>query len=218
MIQRTAPEWEAILRACGVDAATASLRAPVFAHVIKPGVFSAGEDDLRAFLPTILVESQHLTRLRENGRYSAKRIRELGNQSMPGSRWRSLVPRADELANNADKFFEACYGGRGGNRPEGSGDGRRYFGRGFIMLTFADGYRWQGLRSGQDLTTLPELVEQPYFALGFAVDWWEGKIPDAYLADTARVRKIVNGGTFGLEEIRSLKIRTDKALAASLDL
>lgn len=216
MIQRTAAEWEAIFRACGVDAATAALRAPVFAHVIKPGCFSAGEEDLRAFLPTILVESMHLKRLKEDGSYSAKRIRELGNMSPPGSRWRSLVPRADELARNPDKFFEACYGGRGGNRPEGAGDGRRYFGRGFIMLTFADGYRWQGLRSGQDLINLPELAEQPHFALQFAVDYWEGNIPDKYLADTAKVRKIVNGGTFGLQEVRDLKVRTDRALAASL--
>lgn len=213
MIQRTAPQWEAILRSCGVDAITAAARAPAFAHVLKPGCFSAGEDDLRAFLPTILVESMNLKRLKEGGNYTAKRIRELGNASPPGSRWASLIARADELAGNPDKFFEACYGGRGGNRPEGSGDGRRYFGRGFIMLTFADGYRWQGLRSGQDLISLPELAEQPYFALQFAVDYWEGKIPDAYLADTAKVRRIVNGGTFGLQEVRDLKVRTDKALS-----
>jgi len=203
-MKRTASDWVRILRACGVAGDVAIAWSFVFADTIHETTFSKGDVDLLDFLPTVLVESQMLTKLKESGNYSAKRIRELGNASVPGSRWRSLVPRADELAFNERKFFEACYGGRGGNGPEGSGDGARYPGRGLIMLTFKDGYRWQGERSGQDLLQLPELAEQRHFALEFAIDWWEGKVPDQILGDTRKVRKVVNGGSFGLAEVDAI--------------
>jgi len=212
MKTRTTGDWLRILQSCGVQPKTAIMWAQVFADTIKPTTFSKGDADLAVFLPTVLHESAMLTRLKESGRYSAARIREIGNDNPPGSRWRSLVARADELAGNEAKFFEACYGGRGGNRPEGSGDGARYPGRGLIMLTFHDGYEWQGNRSGQDLLVLPELAEQPYFALEFAIDWWEGKVPDSVLGDTRKVRKVVNGGAIGLKEVEALAIKARAAL------
>lgn len=212
-MERNANDWARILRACGVDPTNSIKWSTVFAATIKPDSFSKGDVDLWDFLPTVLVESQMLTRLKENGKYSAQRIRDMGNASPPGSRWRSLVPRADALAFNEPAFFEACYGGRGGNRPEGSGDGARYPGRGLIMLTFRDGYAWQASRSGQDLLTLPELAEQPHYALEFAIDWWEGKVPDAFLGDTTKVRRVVNGGTFGLQEVEAMSVKARKALA-----
>lgn len=211
-MNRTNEDWAYILRICGIKPAQIATWSGVFAQTPKMGRFSKGDADLAQFLANILVESQGLQKLKESGSYSAARIRELGNASPPGSRWRSLVPRAEELAFNEQKFFEACYGGRGGNRPEGAGDGARYAGRGLIMLTFVDGYRWQGLRSGQDLTVLPQLAEQPHFALEFAFDWWEGKVPDAYLADTVKVRRVVNGGTFGLREVEEMLVKVRRAL------
>jgi putative chitinase len=212
-VSRTKEDWTRILTACGIKPVQVEQWSGVFAHTPKMERFSKGDADLAQFLANILVESQGLQKLRENGNYSAARIREMGMASPAGSRWRSLVPRADALAFNEPAFFEACYGGRGGNRPEGSGDGARYPGRGLIMLTFADGYRWQGMRSGQDLIELPELAEQPHFALEFAFDWWEGKVSDAFLADTTRVRKVVNGGTFGLKEVEEMLVKVRRALA-----
>ena len=209
---RTKEDWARILTMCGIKPAQVAMWSGVFAHTPRMDRFSQGDADLAQFLANVLVESQGLQKLKENGKYSAARIREMGMASPSGSRWRSLVPRADELAFNENAFFEACYGGRGGNRPEGAGDGARYPGRGLIMLTFADGYRWQGLRSGQDLTVLPQLAEQPHFALEFAFDWWEGKVPDAYLADTAKVRRVVNGGTFGLREVEEMLAKARRAL------
>ncbi|MNL35498.1 hypothetical protein D3C87_1575330 [compost metagenome] len=123
------------------------------------------------------------------------------------------MPRAEELAGNAYAFFEACYGGRMGNRPEGSGDGSRYPGRGLIMLTGADNYRWQGERSGQDLLSVPDLAAQPHFALKFAIDWWEGRVPDARLGDTAAIRRVVNGGLIGLPHVEALAVKVQKALS-----
>lgn len=213
MTARTMSDWLRILQACGVRATTAIRWAPVFADTIKADTFSAGDKDLADFLPTILHESAMLEKMKESGSYSAGRIRELGNASKPGTRWRSLVPRADELARNEFKFFEACYGGRMGNGPEGSGDGAKYPGRTPIGITGKDNYRWLGDLVGQDLVGLPELAEQPHFALEFCVMWWEGKVPDSVLGDTRAVRKVVNGGYIGLPEVEELAKKARAALA-----
>ncbi|MET3371222.1 putative chitinase [Variovorax boronicumulans] len=213
MKTRTAAHWLRIFRACGVQTATASRWAPVFADTIKAGTFSAGEADLVDFLPTILHESAMLEKMKESGNYSADRIRQLGNASGPGTRWRQLGMRANELARNEWKFFEACYGGRLGNGPEGSGDGARYPGRTPIGITGKSNYRWLGDLVGQDLVGLPELAEQPHFALEFCVAWWEGKVPDDKLGNVRAVRKVVNGGYFGLAEVELLAIKAREALA-----
>jgi putative chitinase len=210
---RNTSDWERVLSAVGVRAVTAILWAPIFAADIDDETFSAGERDLADFLPTVLHESGMLERLAENGNYSAGRIREIGLASKPGTRWRSLVPRANELAGNPARFFEACYGGRMGNGPEGSGDGARYYGRGLIMLTGKDNYRWQGDRSGQDLLGVPDLAAQPHFALGFAIDWWEGRVPDRILGDDRAIRRVVNGGYIGLPQVEALAALCQRALS-----
>lgn len=209
----TSDEWFNVLRQLGVKEAPAQKFAPAFEHVLKPGAFSRGAKELLDFVPTVLVESQMLERTVENGRYTAKRIRELGNASAAGSRWRSLVPRADEIANNEYKFFEACYGGRMGNGPEGSGDGARYKGRGPIMVTGRDGYVWLGKLMGQDLQYNETLLEGPYFGTEGALHWWEGRVPDAYLGDTKKIRKVVNGGYFGLQEVEHMAAKVRQLLA-----
>lgn len=212
-MNRTPGQWEQILRSLGVKAATAQRWGTVFADTIKDDTFSAGDKDLADFLPTVLHESAMLEQLVESGNYSADRIRQLGNSSAQGSRWRGLVARADSLARNESAFFEACYGGRMGNGPEGSGDGALYRGRGLIMLTGRNNYAWQGERSGQDLLGVPDLAAQPHFALQFAIDYWEKKIPDAKLGDARAVRIAVNGGTIGLAEVEALAAKARVALA-----
>jgi putative chitinase len=213
MTARTVADWLRILQACGVRSATAIRWAPVFADTIKDGMFSAGDKDLADFLPTILHESANLESMKELGNYSADRIRELAAKSAPGTRWRSLGARADELAHNEARFFEACYGGRMGNGPEGSGDGAKYPGRTPIGITGKDNYIWLGDLVGQDLVGLPELAEQPHFALEFCIKWWEGKVPDSKLGDTRAVRKVVNGGYFGLADVEALAAKARAALA-----
>lgn len=208
---RSTSEWERILRESGVRLVVAEQWAIVFAATIHNETFSKGDEDLKDFLATILHESQMLEKLKENGNYSADRIRQLGNASRPGSRWRSLVDKADDLAHNPDAFFEAVYGGRMGN--DEPGDGALYPGRGLIGVTGKDNYRWLGDRGGQDLLSNPTLLEQPFFALELSIEWWEGKVPDSILGDESKVRRIVNGGDFGLSEIRILLTRIERAMA-----
>lgn len=213
LIPVTEADWLRTLQELGVEPEVAATRAPSFAKVLVEGRFSAGlEKELPDFLVTILHESQMLERLKESGKYSARRIREISSTSAPGTRWRSLLPRAEKLAYDPKRpetearFFEALYGGRMGNGPEGSGDGSRYPGRAYIGVTGHDNYLWLSDRTGQDLLGLPELAEEPIFALEFTVDWWEGKVPDSCLGDERKVRKVVDGGYIGLSEVERLAV------------
>jgi putative chitinase len=219
---RTAAQWTGILTLAGCSAATAATWGPVCEETVLLASFSKGEADVLDFVPTILHESAMLAKLKESGKYSAARIRELGNASAAGSRWRSLVARADELAYDGtpaseDRFFEACYAGRMGNGPEGSGDGAKYPGRGTIGVTGLYGYQWltdNGKLDNNDLVSVPTLLEQPRYAMLNGIDWWEGHVPDAALGDDRRIRKIVNGGYFGVEEVEALAARFRKAWKA----
>lgn len=205
MLPLTSEDWTRVLAECGVDPEVARSRATSFARALTNNAFSAGlVRELPDFLTTIMHESEMLERLKERGNYSARRIRELAQAAAPGTRWRSLLNRADELAGKPEAFFEAVYAGRMGNGPEGSGDGARYPGRAYIGITGRDNYGWLGDAVGQDLLGLPHLAEGPEFALDFSIAWWEGKVPDRVLGDDRRVRKIVNGGYIGLAEAQRL--------------
>lgn len=206
-------DWYRALVILGVSQVTASKWTPVFEKTITDKTFSKGPVELQDFLPTILHESGSLERMKEDGWYTAKRIIELGNASLPGTRWRSLVPRAAELEKNPARFFEAVYGGRLGNGPEGTGDGARYPGRGLIQVTGKDNYRWLGDRMGQDLLVSPQLLEQPHYALESAIAWWEGKIPDTILGQTRPIRRVVNGGYYGIAMVEALAAKVAGALA-----
>lgn len=204
-VPQTADDWRRLFTECGVEHEVAQMRSSSWAAAIREDTFSAGLDrELPDFVATVLHESQMLERLRENGHYSARRIRELATSAGPGTRWRSLLPRAEKLAGQPDLFFEAIYGGRMGNGPEGCGDGARYPGRAYIGVTGRDNYALVGELTGRDLLAEPQLAEDPAIALEITVAWWERKIPDAALGDVARERRIVNGGLIGLAEVQRL--------------
>lgn len=213
-LTRSPEQWRAVLRAAGVKLSTLEQFRwhEVLADRIRPGVFSKGASELPDFLSTILHESAMLTRTRESGLYSAKRIEELGAASPPGSRWRSLVPRAKDLAMSEPRFFEACYGGRMGNRPEGSGDGAKYPGRSPIGVTGLDNYRHVGQAVGLDLVSAPQIAEQPRAGMDICIAWWEERVPDSCLGDERKVRCVVNGGYFGIEQVEALYVRVKEAL------
>lgn len=213
-----ASQWFDLLTACRVDTATAATWAPVCARTIRPHTFSAGPRDLLDFLPTITHESAGLRRLVENMNYSAERIRELGATYGPNSRWGRAARQAADLANNPEALAEVVYGGRLGN--DQPGDGWRYIGRSPIHITGKDGYRYVGELTGQDYVGIPHLLAQPHFALEACIAWWEGRIPDNLLGDVPAVRRRVQGGTLGLEDVQrrrdSLAPVLDAAIGADL--
>ncbi|WP_295485029.1 glycoside hydrolase family 19 protein [uncultured Pseudomonas sp.] len=171
---------------------------------------------MAAFLAQIGHESGQLRTLIENLNYRADRIRQIGQSSPAGSRWRSLVPRADELAGNPERFANALYGGRMGNGPEALGDGWRYRGRGLIQVTGRDNYAAcsEALFGDSRLLSTPELLEHPVYAAMSAGWFWQkaGLNTLADQGDLLTITKRINGGTSGLDDRKALYARALEVL------
>lgn len=211
-MKRDTLQWAVILQACGVAAKQIDAWAPVFAEVIDETTFSLGDAETDDFLGQILHESSQLTQMEEALSYSAERIRALGMAAPPGSRWRSLVSRADKLARNPVAFANACYNDRLGN-VEG-GDGFKYRGSGPIQVTGRANFAELERITGIALLANPDLLRRPGpEALRVCIAWWEGNVPDAVMGDVVRVTKKVNGGTNGLVHRNALADEAQAALA-----
>jgi len=171
---------------------------------------------MAAFLAQVGHESGHLRYLKESLNYRADRIRELGLASPPDSRWRALVPRAAELAGQPEKLANAVYGGRMGNKPEASGDGWRFHGRGLIQLTGRLNYNAcsEALFCDGRLLNTPELLEHPVYASMSAAWFWQtnGLNSLADKGDLRQITKVVNGGANGLKERQALYERALEVL------
>lgn len=202
---KTADQWRQILVACGVKIITATHWSHIFADVVKTGSFSQGDAEIDDFLGQVLHESAGLERFEENLNYSADRLCKV---------WPSRFHTLDDARpyeRNPEALANKVYGGRMGNTEPG--DGWRYRGRGPIQLTGKDNYRAVGNLMGQDLVGLPELLEQPRYALEAAIAWWEDRIPDSMLGDTEKVSRRVNGGLIGLADREHLTGLAQGALA-----
>lgn len=204
-MKRTATDWQRILMQCGVGMSTSVSWAPVFADVIGEKSFSQGDAELDDFLGQILHESNGLRRLVENLNYSAERLCQVWPTRFP------TLADARPYANNSEALANRVYGGRLGNVQPG--DGWKFRGRTPIQATGRATYARLGELMGQDLLVMPELLEQPRFALEAAVLWWEDAIPDSMLGDPEKVTRRVNGALIGLAERMHLTVDAQKAIA-----
>lgn len=202
---RTAHDWYDILIACQVKPHVAAEWSEVFADVVKPDSFSAGDAELDDFLGQILHESDGLTRLEENLSYSAERLTVVWPNRFP------TKADAQPYARNPEALANRVYSGRMGNTEPG--DGWRFRGRSPIQLTGHANYEFVGNLIGQDLTVIPELMGQPRYALEAAIAWWEDRIPDSMIGDPEKVTKRVNGGLIGLAHREELTNAAREALA-----
>lgn len=202
---KTAHDWYDILVRCQVKPTVAAVWSEVFADVVKPGSFSQGDAEIDDFLGQVLHESAGLIRFSENLNYSPERLCAVWPRRF------QTLDDARPYARNPEALANRVYGGRMGNNEPG--DGWRYRGRGPIQLTGKDNYRVVGDLMGQDLVSLPELMEQPRYALEAAIAWWEDRIPDSMLGDTEQVSRRVNGGLIGLADRIELTHAAGAALA-----
>lgn len=202
MSVRTASEWNRILVACNVRPIVAAVWSLVFAEVIGPTTFSAGDDEIDDFLGQILHESEGLEKLEEDLYYKTPgRL-----MAVWPSRFKSLEDEAPYL-RNPKALAEKVYGGRMGN--VNPGDGWRNRGSGLIEVTGADNLLALQNATGIPVFDNPELLRQATpEALRVAIAWWEGNVPDGVMGNIVKVTKKVNGGTVGLEDRRR---RTDSA-------
>lgn len=101
----------------------------------------------------------------------------------------------------SDTYFER-YEGRVDLGNVEPGDGPRYKGRGFLMITGRANYRAAGRALRLDLEGHPEIAEAPEVAARIAGWYWQSRGLNA-LADAEDFRAItrrINGGLNGLED------------------
>ena len=208
MARRTAGEWNTVLIGCGVKPITAAKWSTIFAAVIDEHTFSAGEKELPDFLGQVLHESAMLERLEEGLYYKT-----------PGRLMATWPTRFKALADevpflrNPEALANKVYGGRMGN--VNPGDGFLFIGRGLVQVTGRDNYASVSRATGVDLVTNPRLLSNPKTALQASVAWWEGRIPDSAMGDLKKITRLVNGGTHGLTERRTLTARAAVAMDES---
>lgn len=198
--------WADTLASMGVRPDTADDWADTFARVMGERPFSS-DADLPNFLGQVLHESGMLERIEENLNYSAQRLMQVWPRRFP------TLASAQPFARNPRALANNVYGGRMGNTQPG--DGHRFRGRGLIQLTGRDNYRLMEHITGLPLLDHPDLLLEQEPALRASIAWWETNVPDALLGDVARVTRVVNGGTIGLDHRAQLTRRAYQALGAA---
>lgn len=169
------------------------------------------------FLGQIHHESNGFRDVKEDMRYSAKRMAEVwpGRYAInPSAKVKDRMPneRAKAIGGNPTAIANDTYGGRMGNDQHG--DGAKYIGRGLKMVTGKNNYRklsraWLG---DESLLTKPERIEQPDGAVASAIWYWASNGLNE-VADTGShedVTRAIQGGQLGLNERKDFSGRYAK--------
>ena len=154
---------------------------------------------LAHFLAQCGHESGGFRLTQENLNYSAKGLNGIFKKYFP------TEAAAAAYARNPQKIANKVYGNRMGNGDEGSGDGYKFRGRGYIQLTGKDNYTAFGKSIGEDICSNPDKVASQYALLSAA--WFFSKNGLHKMADggatdavVTSITKRVNGGTIGLAD------------------
>ena len=124
------------------------------------------------------------------------------------------LAQAQSLVNQGPAAIaEAIYGNRTDLGNTQAGDGYKYIGRGFIMITGRANYTHFGALMAQPLVDQPQLLEQPTYAAQAAAAFWKANNINAKADadDISGVTKLVNGGLNGLDG-RTALLKTAKSI------
>ena len=89
-----------------------------------------------------------------------------------------------------------------GNTPQADGDGQKYAGKGFAMITGYSNYKFAGEQLGIDLINNPDLALQPKYAAEILVKgsmngWFTSRKLSDYINDKKKdyinARRVING-------------------------
>ena len=154
---------------------------------------------LAHFLAQCGHESGGFKVVKENLNYGAKGLRSIFGKYFPTDALALAYERKPE------KIANKVYANRMLNGDEASGDGFKFFGRGYIQLTGKENYTNFGKAIGIDLTATPDLVATQYPLLSAAWFFHKNglhKLADAGATEAAvtSVTKRVNGGVIGLTD------------------
>jgi putative chitinase len=112
---------------------------------------------------------------------------------------------AEAYARNPERIASRVYANRMGNGVEGTHDGWKFRGRGYIQLTGKNNYTEFDKFVNEDILSNPDLVAKKYPLLSAAWFFHKNKlnsISDKGLNDTVilELTKRINGGTNGLQD------------------
>lgn len=144
-------------------------------------------------------ESGGFSIVEESGMYSAQRLLQIFPKYL------TSTAMAKQYQYKPEAIFNITYGGRMGNNSPG--DGYKYRGRGYMQTTGKYSYDRLGKYLGVDLLRNPDLVASKYpleSALFYFTDnkLW-GLVSDVSEDSIKLIRKRVNGGYNGLDDVRS---------------
>jgi putative chitinase len=169
------------------------------------------------FMAQIAHETGGFTIYTESGAYTADNLAAMWD----GGNWHRYFADRDACIAMAERcrvdhgeaLFNLVYSNRMGNGPPESGDGWRYRGRGLIQTTGREGYRRVGHEDN------PEALTDPAIGLVAAIDEFvrSGCLELADVDDLVGVRRRINGGTVGLDQVR-VWLAHAKALFGSAEL
>jgi len=197
--------WPAILVSCGTTLVTASKWEEAFREQVTPETL--GEGSLAHFLGQCLHETGMFLRLQEDLSYStAARLIAVWPRRFPD------VASTAGLLMNPRALAERVYTGRMGN--DLPGDGFKYRGRGFPMITGKDNYEALQIETGEPLVDFPELLLTPSVALRCGLVWWKSNVSDTMKSIEA-VTQRVNNGQLEIEKRRALTATAQRALLAN---
>lgn len=193
-----------LLRALGVADETAAVYAPILAEALP--LWEIDEPrEVAAFMGTCAHESKRFSSLPENLNYSAQGLANTWKRfSTTGERGGPPTQQAISIQRQPPIIANIVYGNRLGNTDPN--DGWTYRGRGLIQVTGKDNYQALADAWGVDCVTQPAYLESPEGAVVSACWFWKtnGCNELAQAGDWLALRKRVNGGTVGINEVNAL--------------
>lgn len=152
------------------------------------------------FLSQIMHESNGFKAKEENLNYSAEGLLKIFPKYFPD---KSI---ATTYARHPEAIASRVYANRLGNGDEGSREGWKYRGRGFVQITGKENYQKASKALSADFINNPELLSQDKYAM-LSAGWFWDKTKLNLVADKGAnedvvkaITKIVNGGFNGLED------------------
>lgn len=210
----------------GVQVGRAERWAPILAAAAAEFGITT-RNNVACWLANVLQETGLLTTFAENLNYSVQGLADTwptrfaeephARPRVPNAKARRLGRSAEHAADQRG-IAEAVYGGRGGNGPEGSGDGWQFRGRGCIQLTFRNGYAAAARDLGMTAETLSAYMETPEGAARSAGWYWRHAGLTRYgdIGDIRSCRAIANAGTVAIEDGKVLGLAEVRARHARL--
>lgn len=148
---------------------------------------------MQHMLAHIKVESQGLTRVKENLNYSAEGL-------LRTFRTHFTPSEAAACAHNPQAIANKAYGGRYGNT--GPNDGWLYSGAGLLQVTFKDNISLLAKTTGLNVIEHPDLIVAPGTMFECALGVWKmlGATGPALIDDITGSTRHIQGGVGGLPD------------------